>query len=241
MKRWIWFVAALFISTSVYFTIRYGLRPKPIPVLNPTEFESSDQIGAVVYKRLRQEIRAERVILLGSSADLANYQDVWTGLLKTALVDGLKIDVFFQREGLLQPEHVGAWEEIPFTEAMVQNGALAAQVTARMQVGHLVVVHGLTSEISHLMKDSLSRALDRVSLRPVLAISILSLTLKPEEIDTLKAQCLDPSSEHDGKTRMGCAEVRVENALLKKKLTPGKIWAVMERHGLKEYLIFIHH
>ena len=59
MKRWIWFLVSIFISTGVYFTLRYGLRPKPIPVLNATEFNEAQQIGAVVYKRLRQEIRGE--------------------------------------------------------------------------------------------------------------------------------------------------------------------------------------
>src|SRR4051812_29815498 len=85
IKRWVWILVSIFISTGVYFTIRYGLRPKAIPVLNATEFAEVPQIGAVIYKRLRQEIRTEQLLLLGSTPELAGYEDLWVGLLKSAL------------------------------------------------------------------------------------------------------------------------------------------------------------
>src|SRR6187200_922925 len=103
MKRWLWFLVSIVISTGVYFTLRYGLRPKPIPVLNATEFAETPQIGAVIYKRLRQEIRGERIVLLGSTPELQDYEQVWMGLLKTAVADQINIPVLFQHEGLKAP------------------------------------------------------------------------------------------------------------------------------------------
>src|SRR3954470_22627530 len=97
-KRWIFFLVSMIVSTGVYFTIRYGLRPKPIPVMNATSFNQPGEIGAVIYRRLRQEIRAERVLLLGSTPELSDYDEVWTGLLKTAAADNVNVPVFFQRE-----------------------------------------------------------------------------------------------------------------------------------------------
>lgn len=240
MKRWLWFCTAVLISTAVYFTIRYGLRPKPIPVLNPTEFEDPQQIGAVVYKRLRQNIRPERLIVLGSSPDLQNYAAVWTGFLKTAVADQVKIDVFYQRENLNSPEAVSGWATIPFNEDMIRSGEFFKQVEDRQKAGHLVVIHAPTSEATHLMKESLSRELDRVVRHPVLALSTLNLTLKPEDLEALQAQCLDPEAEREGRARLDCAEARVSKRMIKKRLAEGKIWAVMERHGLQEYLIFVH-
>ena len=240
MKRWLWFFSALLISTGVYFTIRYGLRPKPIPVLNPTLFENPQQIGAVIYKRLRQEILTERILLLGSDPQLLGYQEVWTGLLKTALADDVKIDVFYQRENLEAPESVGRWESIPFNLSMIGTVEFIAQVSARMNAGHLVVIHALTSEVSHLMQDSLSRGFDKAIQHPVLALSTIALTLQPGEQERLQSKCLGPASEPDGLSRMECAEARVTKTLMKKKPLPGNIWAVMERHGLKEYLVFVH-
>ncbi|MGZ3723411.1 MAG: hypothetical protein ACXVA9_10800 [Bdellovibrionales bacterium] len=238
MKRWIWFLVSIIISTGVYFTLRYGLRPKPIPVLNATEFSEAQQIGAVIYKRLRQEIRGERVLLLGSTPEMQEYEQVWTGLLKTAVADQVKISVLFQHEGLKIPALEGAWETIPYSDQMIQSGELLAMVKTHLQSGKLVVIHGASTEVSHLMKASLSRILDGELGRPVLALSTLSLSLKPEEQSSLQAQCM--SSENDSQMRIECAEARVSKILTKKKPAEGKLWAVMERHGLKEYLIFIH-
>ena len=207
--------------------------------MNATEFEGAQQIGAVVYKRLRQEIRGERILLLGSAPDLPLYEEVWTGLLKTALADQIKIDVFFQREGLRPPEPTGAWNQVIFNQEMIQSGQFVRAVTEHMQAGHLVLIHSLSEEVSHLSKDSLSRQLDLAAHHPVLAISTLALSLSPGEENILQTRCLE-SMEATGGARLGCAEARVAKTLSKKKLTPGKLWAVMERHGLKEYLIFIH-
>lgn len=238
-KRWLWLFLSLLISTGVYFTIRYGLRPKPIPVMKVTEFSSAPEIGAVIYRRLRQEIRGERVLFLGSTSELQNYADVWTGLLKTALGDGVQVSVLFQREGLMAPEG-GSFEVVGFDEKHIHSGELIAQVKTRMAAGRLVVVHAATSEVTHLSKDSLTRDLDAISHRPALAISTLSLSLRPEEIEHLQAQCLSAAS--DGSIHLECAEARVSKMLLKKKPATGaaeKFWAVMERHGLKEYLVFV--
>lgn len=238
MKRWLWFFASILISTGVYFTIRYGLRPKPIPVMKPSEFASTQEIGAVVYKRLRQEIRAERVLILGSSPALQGYSEVWSGILKSALADQVKIPILFQREGLEPAQPEGPMEVVTFNERMLHSGELLALVKAQMGSGRLVVIHSTTNEVSHLIKDSLSRGLDAISKHPVLSISTLALSLRPEEIESLQTECLN--NEPEGRIKLECVEVRVSRIMLKKKLSPEKFWAVMERHGLKEYLIFIH-
>jgi hypothetical protein len=237
LKRWFWLVASLLISTGVYFTIRYGLRPKAIPVMNATEFSEAPQIGAVIYKRLRQEVRTEHVILLGSTPELEGYVDVWSGLLKTAAADQVQVTTLFQREGLKAPELNGL-ETISFNEEMIRSGDLLKLVKERVHAGKLVVIHASAIEISHLFPDSLSHRLDKELEYPVLAISTLALSLKPEEIATLQARCLDASNE--ASLRLECAEAHVSKTLLKKKPTDGKLWAVMERHGLKEYLVFVH-
>lgn len=239
MKRWLWVFLSILISTGFYFTIRYGLRPKPIPVLNATEFAEAPQIGAVIYKGLRQEIRFEGVLLLGSTSELQEYEEIWTGLLKTAAADQVQISALFQHEELKVPQMHGEWETIMFNNQMIQSGKLLSLVKARIEAGKLVVIHAPSLVVSHLINDSLSRQLDQELKRPVLALSTLSLSLKPEEQNSLQVQCLS-AGENDNSMRIECAKARVGKILLKKKMTEGKIWAVMERHGLKEYLIFVH-
>lgn len=243
MSRWLWILTAVVISTGVYFTIRYGLRPKPIPVLNPTEFSELNQIGTVLYKRLHQNIRAERLVLLGSSEDVKNYEQVWAGLIDSALADKEKI-VFFVREGLkpLATKSTAGADIVTFTEAQIKNGELFTEISSRIQRKQLVVVHAWTPEITHLVKDSIAQRIDPIVKHPVLSISSLRFAIQDTEVDSLQPQCLNAAAEDhiDGIQRLSCAAYKVARKYLKKHLPVANIWAVAERHGLKEYLVFIH-
>lgn len=239
MQRWIWIVVALGVSTSVYFTIRYGLRPKAIPVLNPTSFEKWEEIGVVMYKRLRQNIRTERVVLLGSSEDVKESDQIWLGLLRAAHADREKLVVFYrQGTALLNADQLA--DSATFDEPALLDGKLVEDVRKRLKAGQLVVVRGLTREVTHLVDGSLSRQLDKAVRHPVLSISTMPLAINKTEQDNLQPQCLDASEDPTGLRRLGCAAQKVARKFAKKKLSPEKIWAVAERHGLKEYLVFVY-
>lgn len=220
MVRWIWIVVAFTISTSVYFVIRYGLRPKPIPVMNPTEFKSAEQIGIAVYKRLRQNLRAERVVVLGAPAGLTDDLNLWNGLINAAHADGEKI--------------------LSFRGEQLRNSDFLEEVGRQVSAGNLVVIEAPTAEVSHLVSGSLSQQLEKIVRHPVLSISALPLAIEKSEYETIQTQCLDDASAQSPTERLNCAAQRVARKYLKRKLAPEKIWAVMERQGLKEYLVFVH-
>lgn len=233
MKRFLWVVLAIVLSTGVYFTIRYGLRPKPIPILNPTQFANAEQVGAVIYRRMRQVIRQERIVVLGSLPELVSSTELWNGFLKTATADKVKIDVFYQWPNLPTPEFAQQLGVRAIDEASVASGEFIKQVHQSVQRGHLVVIHTITQESTHLHKDSLTRRLDRLPNNPVLSLSILKWSVHEEGIEMLENSCQEGA-------RLNCAAYRLGRKFLKKKLDPSLLWAAMERHGLKEYLIFIH-
>lgn len=240
MSRWLWIFVAVVISTGVYFTIRYGLRPKPIPVLNPTQFQELKHIGTVLYKHLQQNIRAERIVLLGSSEDVKDYELIWSGLIESALADKEKI-VYFVREGMKPLPSLPGTEVVTFSEAQAQSDQLFKEMGQRMKRKQLVIVHAWTPEITHLVKDSISQRMDPVIRHPVLSISSLRFAIQDAEVDDLQPQCLAPREEDQaGMKRLSCAAFKVARKFLKKNLDAGQIWAVAERHGLKEYLVFIH-
>lgn len=238
MPRWIWILLALAISTAVYFTIRYGLRPRPVPIMNPTSFQTLDEVGVVIYKRLRQNIRSERIVLFGSNEEVKGSVRVWTGLIQAALADREKLVVFYPR-GTSAVAQSGL-DTVPFDEDMIQSGAFVQKVKDRLQAGHLVVVEGLTRDVSHFVDRSLSRRLDHEVRHPVLAISTLRFAVNDTGGDDLDQRCLDTNADHDSLRRLDCAARRVSRKFAKKKLASDKIWAVMERHGLKEYLLFVY-
>lgn len=217
MKRTLWIIAAIAVSTGVYFTIRYGLRPKAIPVLNATQFAELEDIGVTLYKRLRNDIRAGRVIVLGSFSK--DDDPIWQGLIKAAQADGERTIGFADRD---------------------TEGDALLKVKESLKSGQLVIVEGSTSDVSHLVEGSLSKRLEGVVGTPVLAISTLGFVVKAEDYEGLQSRCLDATEQKSGMAKLECAAQKVARKNLKKKLAPEKMWAVMERHGLKEYLLFVH-
>ncbi len=221
MSRWIWIIVAFCVSTGVYFTIRYGLRPKPIPVISPTTFADPELIGAAVYKRLRQNIRADRVVVLGSSPGSEEDTQIWQGFEKAASTDNQTVEV------------------MPLKE-VTDKEAFFVKIQEAVKLRKLVLITGITTEISHLVPESWTKQLEKSRKHPVLSIGIQRLAVTTPEYDDVQTQCLDATDEENGHHKLECASQRVARKYLKRKLAPDLLWGVMERHGLKEYLLFIH-
>lgn len=239
MSRLVWIVLAIVLSSSIYFTIRYGLRPKPIPILNPTEFSNPEQIGAVAYRALREVVANEKLIVLGSTADFGPSIDVWNGFLKTAVTDGVNLSKFFEGPGLPRLVSVGSAESVALAAEEMVPALLLKQISEVAQKGQAVVVHVSASEASHLVPKSLTRQIEQLPNTPVLALSVVPWSFQPEEVERLAEQCAKGAAEKQDDQRIICARYKLARKFRKKKLDPSKMWAAMERHGLKEYLIFI--
>lgn len=239
MKRWFWIFAAIAISTGVYFTIRYGLRPKPIPVIDPTEFSDLEQVGVVIYKRLRLDIRSERVVLLGSNTSVQDNAKIWAGLIKAAAADKEKL-VLFTTPGTFPEDLAKHVESVPLDDSTPTSEALLSRLKAQLKAGRLILVHSSTREVSHFVNGSLSRQVEQIVQHPVLSLSTMRLPLTSEERERTAAACAasDGTSE-TGESRLACAAQRVGRKFARKNLDPAKLWTVMERHGLKEYLVFV--
>lgn len=222
MQRWLVIVIAVCVTTAVYFTIRYGLRPKAIPIMNLTQVQDPEQLGADIYKRLRQNVRADRVILLGSGQGMGDEDvKIWAGFIKAAQADKETI------------------QELSLKDMPPEKEETIKRIKELTSAAKLVVVRGMTPEVSHLVENSWSKILDKQFKHPVLSIATLRLGISQTDMEDFQTQCLD-ATDDSGHRKLDCAAQRVTRKNLKKKPDPTKAWAVMERHGLKEYLLFIH-
>lgn len=241
MVRWLWVILAVCLSSSIYLVVRYGLRPKPIPVMNPTRFERLDQVGVVTYKRLRQNLRAERILLVGISPEVRMGPEIWRGFVRAAMADGQKLALYRPATGLAVeeswPNGVSIQEYDPIK---VEESGFARDIQSQIHAGMLLVVLAETRETSHLVTNSISRRLESVLGRPVLSVSVLNFSVLPPPADEPSSQCLDASEDNTGQVRLACAVHRVQRKFLKRHLDPQRIWGIIERHGLKEYLLFIY-
>lgn len=237
MPKWFWVLLAVVISAGIYFSIRYGLRPKPIPLMKPTHFSSYEEVGVVTFRRMLQPIRSEKILVLGyDSADLDTLL-VWQGLLKAARESGLRIQKVYSL-GL---------EQLPpyFSRFSLQNLDLQHLDDTKRELVKLRRRYGLhiflvPSEMAtHLRKDSMTKKLEASALGPVFSLTILPLVLDPEKQEELSSSCTDLDGE-DYISRLNCITFKYAKSQWRKKIDSSKMQAAIERYGLKEYLLFLH-
>ncbi len=237
MLRWVWVFVAVVLSSGIYFSIRYGLRPKPIPMMKPTVFADYEEMGSMLFKRLSQPIRSEKIIVLGYEPTLSEANLIWQGLLKAARSHRVQINKIY---------YLGS-ENLPgyFQSLKVEDLDLSQIESIKEQLIRAKRRNGInvfivpTDQATHLRKDSLTKKLESSALGPVLSLSQLPLILDSEEQEKVSSSCteLDPD---DFRAKLDCTSFKFAKSQARRKLDPSKTYGALERHGLKEYLIFVH-
>ena len=234
-----WIPLCLVVSFALYFSLKWGLKPKPIPQINPTQFDIREQIGAVVYRRLRPALRQEKMVVLGSAPWVQDYQQIWNGFIGAAREDNWKIDLLYEDPNLRPIKEFSGLERksLNWPEP---GQELAAELKQHLQFGHLVIIHTTFNHSAHRTESSLSKELEVALKRPWTAISMLGFAVNDEELAQLQPKCeneIAPASRND---YVACAATRISRNFFRKHLAPDQLWAAMNRHGLKDYFLYVH-
>lgn len=231
--RTYWIIGlALVASGGLLLAMITGIEPKPLLKIKPNSFQRHEEIGAVVYRRLRQEARESDVLILGSAPWVADYQKVWRGFLLAGQDDGLQARPFFEQEGLTSAAIKKPGFDQPSKVDLLGGGA--ADVSEPRFLGHF-----LFQQSSHFFDKSVAQILVNKQ-KSYLAITILPFVVAKHQLDRLYPGC-DPDEIPSGSlNQMGCAARRASQTYLRKKLDPKKIWAVLEQHGQRDLLLFVY-
>lgn len=208
--------------------------------MNPTSFETPESVGTAVYKKLRQQIRHQRVLVIGSAPVIHSYARIWDGFLRAVKADRVNIEVAYQLRDLLTPADLLSLHPSELKSDDGGRVPFVKEIRSHYERGKLVLIHTLTTDASHLMRDSVSRALSALPHNPVIAISLLPFAIHKDEIGDLQPPCNVRFSESKNIERLGCAAKRISKKFIRQQWPDDKYVAAMERHGLKEYLVFVH-
>lgn len=199
----------------IYFLMRGGIAPKTMRVLNPTYFDTSEQIGAVVARRFWQEVRETKLLILGSHPTLREYDRIWLGLLSVLKDQGVKVAEVRSVE-LLRPIAAGEVHP-PRTEL------LSVPADEGLTVVHMVATNADWVELKNIL--------------PTYGLLIFTapLAVNREELERLPLQCLadDPFS-------MDCLVGNASRPYFRKRRDPKRLSATMERPGLRSFVLFVH-
>lgn len=228
MIKWIFTVAGLLVAAGLFLALKYGVAPRAVPLIKATAVKSLEEAGVLVYRRLRQDIRAQKIIVAGSLPGQMSYEKFWQGFVLGAQSDGAGISQVLGVSGMIpfREAQVMTYKELPLD--LIFSSAIDAKNALNRQLYYLP-----TPVMSHLIKGGLSEKMDQART-PRVSIALHTFRAKKEQI---LVSC--PSiSEDSFLKKMDCLSAKVTHDNYRKKLNPTKRYITLYRYGKFDYIAF---
>ena len=206
-------VSVVFTGAAFWVFTNANVELEPTRVLNPTNFDKPEQLGAVLYRRFWSEVRKAPMVVLGSSPLVRHYDSVWKGFVITGSND--KFDRFYQGSHL-RSIHPFPNKEIDFVTINEQLGR-----------GEKILIHTVATELElRSFRESFPEAL-------VLFQSLYPATDKNKNL--LTPMC----DKKDNSRSMACLALASLFGGKRKKFDVEKYGAVVESPFKNVHLVYI--
>lgn len=241
MPRWLWILLTCVISVGIYLSVRYGLRPKPIAMINPTIISEPAEMGVLVYRRIHEAIRTEKILFFGYS-DAKFFSNPFAGFIKSARAQGMNFKTVVEVSDNKKASELSSvlglqlavnWIVVP-PENLVK--ILKEQVAKNQVVAVVVPV----DQATHLEKSGLIKQMEAELKSPIVAINFLPFYVNEDQLEQHHFDCTKPKVEMNSKEKLDCASFKISRKFLRKKLDELNYYVALEWHGLKEYLAYLH-
>jgi len=224
------FALAFFgVGLGLYFSIRYGIAPKPVPLIKATEVSSLTEAGVLAYKRMRQENRATNVIVAGVSPFVVGYQEFWQGWVLAAREDDSGFDQIMTTPGARL-----------FREAQVMNQKEYEDKDTQTLMSdkkQRYLVYTNFNQSSHLNDNGLSQMFESKRRKAVLLTQHRFWPFR-EKVDELGLNCEGDGQNKDLRLGLDCLAEFVSRQHFRKNLDPSKSYLALYRFGRQDYIIF---
>ncbi len=234
-----WLSLALVLGVTLTLVIRYGIGPRPIRVMKASEFENSQQIGAVVFRHLHMDLKDAPVVVFGAQEKWPAQVDIFAGYLKTAHAEGVSYAAVIVDESLAHyMTQVPTRVEVYRFQDQLQD--LLQRVKDHLKANQKVALLTRSQFSSQYLTANFSDDLEKAIGTNVYSFSALNIALKKEDERKLLPAC-DSRIGTPGEVgygRLGCVALTKSRSTYRKEFqTPNQI-ALMDRMGATDYLIF---
>ncbi len=236
MKWWYWLILSTVLSSLLFLTIRFGMGPKPVRLMGPTEFEKSEQIGAVLYRRLFADLKKAPLVVFGVDPVQVNHREIPNGFLKTAQAEGLTFD------HIIVDSTLGF---NPFSNGQVldlqrNTKALLSLLEQANLKKHRVLLLTLNNYSSTIPEKSMTQyILEKMKLN-TLSFSVFNFALKHDQEELISPSCETQGATASGSGRIGCFLLKKSRSIYRKKHYEKKgIVAAADQVAKGDFLIYI--
>ena len=241
MPRWLWILLTCLISSGIYLSVRYGLRPKPIAMINPTVINEPSEMGVLVYRRIHEAIRTEKILFFGYG-DVKFFSTPFAGFIKAARAGGMNFKTVIE---VAEPGHPS---ELSTTTAVnlainwvvVAPADIVKTLKEQLAKEQPIAVIVPVEQATHLERAGLVKQMETELKSPIVAINFLPFYVSEDELEQLQMDCTKSKEEMNSKEKLDCASFKISRKFLRKKLDEAKSFVALEWHGLKEYLAYLH-
>lgn len=237
-----WGLISVLLISGLSATIYFGIRPRPIPKINFSQFESSEKMATALIQRLRLEIQNADLLFLGVIPGSEEDTRLWRHFFKQLLVEKLSYDIFvieselpYKKEILeFAQEHQIPVEEINFKSDL----ARIASGVEKMQKFKKRIAFILPSVyVTQTLKESpMNHFKNEIKSNPV-SFTLSHFPLTPEEEEKMEIPCAVNNQDSAGTGALGCMILMKAKLNYRKKKTPGLHSGLVDQIGQFEYLI----
>jgi hypothetical protein len=230
MKNLYWLGALLVIVGGVYFSIQYGVKPKAVAVVKPSNFEKGERVGEIIYRQLFPLMEKYRIVALGQN-NLALANEIVEGLTTEA-----KYGPGFQR--IVSIEETITSSSIPVTIVKRATAEVLAELTKDKTERILLI--GLSGDTPHFHSENMISAIEATLGEKILSFSMTPFDFNIAPRGEMEEECRSQSKTYSQFSHLSCLSVKKTLWMRRdKKVDRTKPAVIIERQAEDDFVIYI--
>ncbi len=234
MLKLVWAGIAVAFIASMFFVLKWGIRPEPVSLIGASRSPNSQSPGATVFDQLSQVVRAHRVLVWGGIPNSNASQQVVQGFINRAAHFGIFYNQILAQNG--QYPQIASTKSIRFNA----NGDEVAKLISGLKMNQKLLVLTVNVYSSHLLANNPISRLEKKLGRRVLAITEAPLAIQASELESLHPACGGLQPQIAGTRKLGCMMAARSKKVFSKGLPSNQMTATLDMVGSGDYLMLVH-
>ncbi|WP_413558880.1 hypothetical protein [Bdellovibrio sp. HCB209] len=237
MKYLYWVGAIAVIAMGIYISVRFSEETETLPKIEFTQVSTPEDMGKEVFEKLREEIKAAPIAVMGVTPNKIEDMELWRGFFETNQEAGLKYDVIIVEPMLPYVELFNTGVYIAMKEEMPR---LVEGINKARAEGLRVAVVVPNIYASQLIEANPVAKLKSDYKLDVTSFSVSNFPVTRQQEEAFSPKCFDGGAvDPAGTSKFGCAIRNAARGTYRKKLEPNKFSAKVEQTSSKDFLILL--
>jgi hypothetical protein len=236
MKYLYWVFLGILVIAGITVSLYFGIQPKPVPKIKPSQVDSPEVLGEAIGKRLWLEMKDTPLIFLGVDPEKPDHMKVWKGLFESLdknLEYAVVVDPNLRHKVIVNSQteldmNTGYAEFVEWLKAAMEHNQRVAIVVPTIYSSQAIP----DNPINRLKKEMANPSV-------MMTLSIVEPTLSREEESRASYPCVTGSGDVHGIGSFGCMIQGKSRSLYLKKFESGRYLGLMDQIGGTDYLVLL--